>query len=322
MVRAAFKKQFSKALTQNGLSPAYYFEKVGLPTHTQEDPNSLLPAKPFWNLVNLVAIQARIPDFGMQVAELTPWHKVDSLRPLIGDSDSLEDLLQNFCRVMPYQRSRATFAIEPNETDLSFIYSGLNLAGKNIQMELYRITGMIHLVQLATGPHWFPEQIDLQMPENDSMRSIRILDKSRILFSQQSTRFTIPNELLSLQVALEDTELRCDINQVDIDIDFIDTVRQLISIFISNRNCTVDDIANAIEVPKRNLQRILKTHGTNFSELLAQEKFIRAKNKLASSSMKISTISRQMGYSDPAHFANAFHRWSGMSPSEFRSKMQ
>jgi len=50
LTKAAYKKQFSRAMIKNGLSPEYYFEKVSLPTHPQENPESLLPVKPFWLL--------------------------------------------------------------------------------------------------------------------------------------------------------------------------------------------------------------------------------------------------------------------------------
>lgn len=322
MVRAAFKKQFANAMIKNGLSPAYYFEKVGLPTHTQEDPNSLLPAKPFWNLINLVSIHAGIPDFGIQVAELTPWHKVESLQPVISNSETLGDLLQGFCREIPHQRSCATFALERDDSELSFIYNGINLVKKNIQMELYRITCMIHLVQLATGPDWFPEQVELQMSEHNFVRAFRIFSKSRVVFSQQVTKFSIANNLLKLPINLEKYNPKSDVNRIDIELNFVGVVKQLINVFINNKNCSIDEIAKAIDVPKRTLQRNLKIHGTSFSDLLAQEKFIRAKDKLINSSLKIEAISFQLGYSDPAHFTYAFYRWSGMSPSEFRSSRQ
>ena len=309
-------------MIKNGLSSAYYFEKVGLPTHAPEDPNSLLPAKPFWQLVNLVAIHTGIQDFGIQVAELTPWHKVESLQPLISDSETLEELLQNFCREMPIQRSRATFALERHDSGLFFSFSGNNLVKNDIQMELYRIMNMVLLVQLATGPDWFPEEIEMQMSENNFVRTSRIFSKSKVVFCQQASRFSIPNNLLALKVNLEKADTEIDVGQFDLDLDFVSAVKQLINVYISNKNCTIDEIAKAIDVPRHTLQRALKTHGTSFSELLAQEKFVLAKGKLMNSSLKIAAISHQLGYSDPAHFTHAFQRWSGMSPSEFRLKNQ
>ncbi len=141
------------------------------------------------------------------------------------------------------------------------------------------------------------------------------------MFCQQASRFSIPNNLLALKVNLEKADTEIDVGQFDLDLDFVSAVKQLINVYISNKNCTIDEIAKAIDVPRHTLQRALKTHGTSFSELLAQEKFVLAKGKLMNSSLKIAAISHQLGYSDPAHFTHAFQRWSGMSPSEFRLKL-
>ena len=151
LVKAAYKKQFAKAMLKNGLSPDYYFKKVNLPTHTQEDPESLLPEKPFWHLANLAAVDGEIPDFGAQTAQLTPWHKVESMMPLIRSRANLEDLLHTFCAIAPSQSSHVNFVLEQDEPELWFSYTGRPLIKNDIQMELYRVTCMIQLVQLAAG---------------------------------------------------------------------------------------------------------------------------------------------------------------------------
>jgi len=320
LVKAAFKKQFENAMLKNGLSPDYYFKKANLPTHTQEDPESLLPEKPFWHLANLVAVDGEIPDYGAQTAQLTPWHKVESMMPLIRSRANLEDLLHTFCKIAPGQSSSVKFALEQDESVLWFSYIGKPLIRNDIQMELYRITCMIQLVQLAAGSGWHPEQIELLMPEKKVVSASRLISNSSITFSQARSGFPIPNLLLKLPINIEIPDTHNSINQYDINADFVQTILQLISIFISNRNCSLDDIARMTELPKRTLQRRLKNQGTCFNDLLNQAKYSLAKDKLENSSATITEISFQLGYSDPAHFNHAFHRWAGMSPSQFRAE--
>jgi len=33
---------------------------------------------------------------------------------------------------------------------------------------------------------------------------------------------------------------------------------------------------------------------------------------------KIRDVERMLGYSDPAHYTRAFHRWAGLTPRHFR----
>jgi len=322
LVKAAFKKQFENAMLKNGLSPDYYFKEVNLPTHAQEDPESLLPEKPFWHLANLVSVDGEIPDYGAQTAQLTPWHKVESMMPLICSRANLEDLLHTFCKIAPGQSSSVRFALEQDESELWFSYIGKPLIKNDIQMELYRVTCMIQLVQLAAGSGWYPKQIELLMPEKKVVSASRLISKSRITFSQARSGFSIPNLLLKLPINIEIPYIKTSRNQYDINADFVLTILQLISIFISNKNCNLDDIARITELPKRTLQRRLKSHGTCFNDLLNQAKFNLAKDKLENSCATITEISFQLGYSGPSHFNHAFHRWAGMSPSQFRAEQK
>ncbi len=321
LVKAAFKKQFVQAMLNNGLSPDTYLEKVGLPTHDQDDPESLIPVKPFYHLINQVAVDAGIADFGAQVALITPWHKVKSLGPLISHSSSLGDLLATFCGIAPGQSSHVSFSIQEDDAGIWFSYTGTALIPNDIQMELYRITSMIQFVQLASGSGWHPQDIQLSMPRTKSVLACDLIRKSRITFSQVRSAIVIPRILLKLPVHLNVVDTIQRNNHYDMNADFVDTLRNIISIYISNKNCKIDLIAKAVDIPVRSLQRRLKRHGVSFNDLLNQAKFELAKNRLENSSLPIMEIAFQIGYADAAHFTRAFHRWAGMSPNQFRKRL-
>ena len=318
LVKAAFKQQFVIAMINNGLSPDHYLEKVGLPIHDQDDPESLIPVRPFYHLINLIAINESIPDFGAQVAEITPWHKVKSLAPLISSSLNLEDLLIKFCAIAPSQRSHVNFLLEEDEAGMWFSYTGKAIMANDVQMELYRITSMIQLVQLATGSGWHPKQTQLMMSKTKNVQACDLISKSEISFSHNRSAISIPRILLKLPVRLDISVTHQDNAKYDIDADFVDTLRNIIAIYISNKSCKIDLIASAIGIPVRTLQRRLKHYNLCFSDLLNQVKFDIAKDRLTNSCLSIMEIAFQLGYTDPAHFTRAFHRWAGISPSQFR----
>ena len=166
LVKAAFHSQFKTAMESCGVSADYYFNRVGLPTEVS-DPESLLPVKPLYHLVNIVAISENIPDFGSQVAQLTPWHRVLSLGPLIQASADLSHLLGKFCDIASSQSSSVLFTLVNEGTNFRFCYSNTLVYKGDIQMELYRITSMIQLVQLAAGTQWRPQtEVQDQLSQN------------------------------------------------------------------------------------------------------------------------------------------------------------
>ena len=321
LVKAAFHTQFKVAMEACGVSVDYYFKKVNLPVEVS-DPESLVPLMPFYNLINTVAINENIPDFGSRVARITPWHKVASLGPLIRNSNNLKELLTTFCEVASSQSSPVIFSVKDEGTDTSFCYTNtLHFKGE-IQMELYRVTSMIQLVQLAASAVWRPERICLKMQESDIVNASPLLRDSEIKFSQADSAITIPKNFLQLPVQINIPEYinTENIEQADLNIEFIKSIRQIINTYTLTNNACLEEIADAINLSARTLQRRLTENGLKFHDLHEQAKFEHAKEKLQNSQTPIIEIAKSLGYSDAAHFTRAFHRWSGMSPTDFRKR--
>ena len=166
LVKAAFVIPFRIAMENNGVSTDTYFKKFRLPLAVLDDPESLIPEKPFWRLINQVAIAEMIPDFGMQVAQAKPWYRIDSLQPLLHNKRSLRALLNTFCDLASSQSNVSDFNIRIEGEVCWFENHGQLLVSNDIQMELYRVTSMIELVQLATGKNWKPVVAHLMMDRN------------------------------------------------------------------------------------------------------------------------------------------------------------
>ena len=256
LVKAAFHSQFKTAMESCGVSPDYYFNRVGLPTEVS-DPESLLPVKPLYHLVNIVAISEGIPDFGSQVAQLTPWHRVLSLGPLIQASADLSHLLEKFCEIASSQSSSVLFMLVDEGSYFRFCYTNALIYKGDIQMELYRITSMIQLVQLAAGMQWRPEGVRLEMPEIDIANACPLLAKSEIAFLQPDSAISIPSNLLQLPVHMDiPLSLKTDDNiQADLYTGFDNAIDQIIKTYSVTKNTSIEEIAEVADTSDRTLQR-------------------------------------------------------------------
>jgi AraC-like DNA-binding protein len=321
LMKSAYKHQFAVAMIKNGLSPDYYFRKFNLPTGVDEDPESLLPVKPIYLLSNYIAKNRRIKNFGAQAAALTPWHKISSLVPLIASSKNLGDMLEDFCKVASGQSSVVSFSLENQGANYQFCYTGSAPIHNDIQMELYRITGMIQLIQLAAGSGWRPEHIQLLMRKNSAPAACELLKQSKLTFSQVRSCISVPAILLRLPVKIEITANPYTSQRYDMKAEFVVTLRQIVTIYVCNGNCKIDTIADAIDIPVRSLQQRLQAKGLKFNDLLNQIKYSLAKYMLENSSLHIRQISSHLRYTDAAHFTRAFRRWAGISPSQYRANL-
>lgn len=83
----------------------------------------------------------------------------------------------------------------------------------------------------------------------------------------------------------------------------------------------LDDIARRVASSRRQLQRAYAEIGnTTFREHLTKVRMEHAALLLADPDLTIREVARQVGYRQPAQFAKAFRRHTGVAPSEHRAR--
>jgi AraC-like DNA-binding protein len=327
LVKAAFVVPFRIAMEKNGIDADRYFRKFRLPQSDAFDPEALVPEKPFWRLVNQVAIAELIPDFGMQVAHAVPWYQIDSLKEYLQRRHSLKALLDTFCDLASGQSNTSSFGIRIDGTTCWFENAGEVLVNHDIQMELYRVTSMIELVQLATGRNWKPAVVNLMMDRNQVAGKNRILDGCVLMFSQPKTAIAFPAGLLDASISVYSQKRPSPATRT-IEIQPLDNIqdknelasalREIIALYVTEDDLSIEVIADIAGLSTRSLQRMMKKHGLSYNDLLNEARQHYALEKLNTPSTKISDIAFQLGYKDAAHFTRAFKRWTGVSPSVYR----
>ncbi|MGB5457274.1 MAG: helix-turn-helix domain-containing protein [Gammaproteobacteria bacterium] len=322
LVKAAFAAPFRIAMENNGVSAEQYFRKFRLPVSELNDPEALIPEKPFWSLINQVAIAEMMPDFGMQVAQARPWYKIESLQPLLHGKQPLKKVLEKFCDASKSQSNTSDFRLRM-EGDLCWFEHHSEILVKNdIQMENYRLTSMIELVQLAAGRNWNPVQIHLRMDENKVIRRNKLLDGCDPKYSQERTAIAMPIGLLNANVSIQPIGGRTrdmPLDDIHDKSEFIAALKVIISQYILERDLSIDMIAELAGCTTRTLQRKLKEYEISYTDLLNQARMNYATTNIKLSGMSMTEIAYQLGYKDAAHFTRAFKRWTGMTPSTYRS---
>jgi AraC-like DNA-binding protein len=81
---------------------------------------------------------------------------------------------------------------------------------------------------------------------------------------------------------------------------------------------SVDEVARAMRMSPRTLQRRLEDEGTRFAELLDAVRERMARAALAGGVLSLAEIAARLGFADLATFSRAFKRWTGMPPGQWR----
>lgn len=86
------------------------------------------------------------------------------------------------------------------------------------------------------------------------------------------------------------------------------------------RKPSIKLLASAAGTSVRTFQRQLSEEGRSFSELLEEERHSATLDRMNAENTTLGSISADMGYSDQASLTRAFRRWTGISPSKYRTR--
>ncbi|GGC97476.1 helix-turn-helix domain-containing protein [Halopseudomonas salina] len=103
-------------------------------------------------------------------------------------------------------------------------------------------------------------------------------------------------------------------------IDFAEQVKQRIRVLVSEREVSEDLVATPFNMSPRHLRRKLSETQTTYEKLLDEVRMELAIRLIQDGKLNLGRIAFELGFLDPSSFTRAFRRWTGMSPTAFRSQ--
>lgn len=125
-------------------------------------------------------------------------------------------------------------------------------------------------------------------------------------------------ELLSLLAPQFERELK----QESGDENFVERVRAAVQQKLTGRRPTIEDIADALHISSRTLQRRLQEAGSNFQRVLEDARHQLARNYLNNSALELNEAAYLLGYEDANSFVRAFRTWEGIPPARWREQQR
>jgi AraC-like DNA-binding protein len=121
-------------------------------------------------------------------------------------------------------------------------------------------------------------------------------------------------ELLGMLAPQFEEELK----QENGDENFVERVRMAIQQKLTGRRPTIEDIADALHISSRTIQRRLQDEGSSFQRVLEEARHQLARHYLNNSVLELNEAAYLLGYEDGNSFVRAFRTWEGIPPARWR----
>ena len=317
-----------RALESYGIDPADMFSRAGLDPNKLYDPNARYRDSKLYTLWQLSLEATRDPNIGLRVASF--WHP--STAHALGyawlASATLKDALERTVRYFRLMTDKERLTLEESDEEFRLIFENpvtdYPTANEDIDASF---AVLINLCRMCHGESFNPLRITMRRPQPPDPVPFAEQFRSPIQYSgnQDSVSFDrvdaqTPLPTANSEVAranekiVQDYLARFDRSSVAMQ------VRARLTEQLSSGHATQDSVAGALHMSLRSLQRRLKNEGTSYKGLVDETRRELAAHYMAESHLSINEITYLLGFSEPSNFSRAFRRWTGKSPSAYRSE--
>lgn len=241
---------------------------------------------------------------------------------------TLLSALQRLTRYMNVVSNAATCAVTEAPGGHWFV---LGHAGGERPVPRQRVEfGMLTLLSFCgwiTGRDLQPRQIEFVYPEPADLRAHAQAFACPLRFGQPANRALLDAEELAWPLAAHDPAMAALHAQlVEQALEGIEQaptslrVREILAAGTLPADTRREQMAAALGISDRTLQRRLQAEGTSFQQLLDDTRRELAQQYLRTPRSSLGDVAARLGYEDQSNFFRACKRWFGESPGRYRAR--
>lgn len=185
----------------------------------------------------------------------------------------------------------------------------------------------LRMIHQITGGAVKPEEVHFAHRQPPDKAAYARYINVPIRFNEQRVCIFVPSAALETQLPGADhlrhhalqAELRRRFSGIRPEITL--RTRHAMHILMQRGMPSMQMVADELAMHPRTLRRHLAREQTSFENLSAALRFDTARELLDLTDLPVSEISAALAYASPTVFADAFRRWSGLSPTAFRHRL-
>ena len=316
-------------LAELGVRASAVLRRAGLPQGLFEQPRVLLTTEQFFALCRAMGEISSNPAIGVMLGTET---KIERFQPVSLAALSADDLGSAVRHMARYKQLTCPEEIlqqtDGEEWSIQFRWLFADEVEPQMLSE-WCLAWVLSIARLGTGTCLSPLRAELgqsrphvkTIERHFGCRVVCGAPRNAIVFRAADARrqFVTRNaELLAVLAPQLEEELR----QQNGDGDFAERVRGAIRQKLTGRRPSIEDIADALQMSPRTLQRRLQDVGSSFQRVLEEARHQLARHYLNNPVLELKEAAYLLGYEDANSFVRAFRTWEGIPPARWREKQR
>jgi AraC-like DNA-binding protein len=305
-----------------GADPAPIIAGAGLEPGALDDPANRIPYEGFVRLLRDAAARTGCPHFGLLAGGA--WHLSDLglVGELIRHAPTVGQGLAEFIVHHHLNSAGGVAFLVRREGFVDFGYAiHIPVAGSTAAIYDAVLAAGANVLRDLRGREWSPSEVLLPRAKPADTAPYRRYFQAPVRFGSEFAALRFPEDLLEEAVEGADpAQLRRARAQVDAarKATLVHMASRALRTLLLHGKSSGDDVAQALALHRRTLNRRLSAEGTTFQQVLDRVRFAVAKELLQESALSIPEVAAALGYSDYVSFTRAFKRWAGGPPGAWR----
>jgi AraC-like DNA-binding protein len=319
--------QMLRYLRGRGVDVDALVEQLGLPETAEHADAAAIDPETFERLFATAARLTRDPAIALHLPDLLEWRTYDLGELAARTSATLRDAFEDVVKYASLFYVHLVFSCEVKGGELVVAQRLRSAEPGGRYGNEYAVASTLFYARRYSASDLAPRRVFFShaRPDDDDVASLREhfgtkkieFDRAcnGIAFDAKEAARPSPHHdprLHATAVALADRALGA------VPRDFQASVMRALR---ADLGADAQDVARALKLSTRTLQRRLDESGTTFSDLATRVRKDVAIEHIANRSLSLGEVAARAGFSDVATFGRAFKRWTGQSPGAYRQAL-
>ena len=319
-----------QAIESYGVDGHAVLSEIGLDLHQVSQPLYRVPGNAMARLIVAAESVTGDPCFCFRVASFIHPTTYGALGFALYSSNNIRAFCERLSRFHSFITTNHVCMFDKADNEPRLL---IKPADTTIEQHVYRslVSGymavMVRFLREMSSPDFRPVRVDIACQAPDGCEAIyREYFKSNIVFSAvEYALIFAPNEIdkpfpaANAELARQNDQIVMKMLADTVKGDLIMQVRSKLVELLPSGECSKEDIARELYMSVRTLHNKLERLNSSYQHVLDDTRRELAEQYMQQQQRSISEVAYLLGFSDCSNFSRAFKRWTGESPSQFRS---